>query len=263
MAHKDHRLASFLTEVANWTWEDFCRAEYDPQYTSNEAVIFAVIRACAMEKLDAIKIALNRIDGKLKTPVRVEYPKIFYLFPNASLEQDIIDKQMEEHNSREKNLRHLPGGVTISKGVELIPAPEIPEVEDIDLPSLSLRQTVAAMADEPRVIPEAVIEYSTQVQQWLKSDGRAPIPDENPMVKSVVAAHLLHLAQQRNINALTEVFDQIDGKLVETIQLLGEDLFIVSYSLTAPDGAYLNDNGVLQLEAKQAQDTWAAKLAVK
>jgi hypothetical protein len=39
-----------------------------------------------------------------------------------------------------------------------------------------------------------------------------------------VAAHLLILAQKRNIDALTEVFDQIDGKLAEVLQILGEDI---------------------------------------
>jgi hypothetical protein len=128
----------------------------------------------------------------------------------------------------------------------------------LDLPSLSLRQTVAKMADAPRQVPLAVIEFARDVQQWLKGNGQRPI--ENPLVKSVVAAHLLALAQNRNLTALTEVFDQIDGKLVETIQVLGEDILITSYSLHAPDGAYLNSDGVLQIEAKQAQDMWAQKL---
>jgi hypothetical protein len=103
------------------------------------------------------------------------------------------------------------------------------------------------------------MQFATMTQQWLKGNGDRP--EEIPMVKSVVAAHLLHLAQQRNVDALNEVFDQIDGKLVETIQILGEDIFITTYSLTAPDGAYLNKDGVLQLEATQAQNMWAEKLS--
>jgi hypothetical protein len=242
------KLGDFLKEVSNWDWEAFCRAEHDTSYTSNEAMIFALVRACAMEKMDAIKLALNRIDGKLKTPIKIEYPKIFFLFPNALAEGPLEDAPAPQ----------LKGGEF--KSVEVVTTLQKvePDEEESDLPSLSLRQTVTKMSDAPRQVPEFVITYATQTQQWL--NGQAEEPPEKPMVKSVVAAHLLKLAQNRNTDALAEVFDQIDGKLVETIQILGEDLYITSYSTVAPKGAYLNDDGVLQLEATMAQDIWAQKL---
>lgn len=239
-------LAAFLREVSNWSWEDFCTAEHDDQYTTNQSVIFALVRSCAMEKLDAIKVALNRLDGKLKTPVKIEYPKIYFLYPHAK-------------NSKHKKPETI---ADIRRDIELYNATEHepPEPEQVDLPSLTLRQTLAKMADSPRQVPEAVIAYATQTQQHMQHPDQIQRPPTVPLVKSVVAAHLLKMAQNRNINALTEVFDQIDGKLVETIQILGEDIFIVSYSIEAPEGAYLNENGVLQLEAAQAQDVWAEKL---
>lgn len=244
MSDGSEKLAKFLREVSNWNWEEFCLAENDPKYTSNEAMIFAVIRACAMEKLDAIKLALNRIDGKLVTPVKIEYPKIFYRYPNAKrIDSGQPIPQLEGSESQQIEV--------ITKVVKV-------ESEEPDLPSLSLRQTLTKMADHPRQVPDAVIKYATDTQQWLK--GNAPEPEEKPLVKSVVSAHLLKLAQDRNVDALTEVFDQIDGKLVETLQVLGEDIVITSYALEAPEGAYLNDDGVLQIEAEQAQDLWAKKL---
>lgn len=253
MSDKEHKLGPFLQEVSNWDWEEFCRAEHDPKYSSNEAVIFALVRACAMEKMEAIKLALNRIDGKLKTPIRIEMPKVFYLFPRARL--DVSEKP----NSDTPAL--APGPIefeaTSYEIMEEEPEEKEPEFEN-DLPSLSLRQTLARMADAPREVPAFVMEFATMTQQWL--NGNAEEPEEKPKVKSVVAAHLLKLAQERNVDALSEVFDQIDGKLVETIQLLGDDIFITSYSLSAPDGAYLNADGVLQLEATQAQNMWAEKL---
>lgn len=247
-AKNDHKLGTFLREVSNWNWEEFCRAENDTSYTSNQAMIFALVRACAMEKMEAIKLALNRIDGKLKTPLIIEFPKVFYTFPNAIPSADAPTggtKQVDTGSAAD-----IPYEVMASEPPE--------DEEKIDLPSLSLRQTVAKMADAPRQIPEAVIAFAIIVQQWL--NGNAPEPDEKPLVKSVVAAHLLSLAANRNIDALSEVFDQIDGKLVETIQILGEDIYITSYSLHAPDGSYLNADGVLQIEASQAQSMWAEKL---
>jgi hypothetical protein len=252
MNDKDRKLGSFLSEVANWDWEQFCLAENDPQFTSNEAVIFAVIRACAMEKLDAIRMALNRLDGKLKTPVRIEMPKVFFLYPYAKAPEDVTQLQPGDDVSED-----------ITSQMELLASDPKAEDEEPDLATLSLRQTLTKMADYPREVPIAVIEFATATQQWLQHPDKNPEPEEKPAVKSVVAAHLLHLAANRNLGALNEVFDQIDGKLVETIQILGDDIFIVSYSIVAPDGAYLNKNGVLQLEATQAQDTWAQKLGQK
>ena len=243
------KLANFLREVSNWNWEEFCRAENDPKFTSNEAMIFAVIRACAMEKLDAIKLALNRIDGKLATPVRVEMPKVFYRYPNATLPEGAtssVPAQLDE-----------PLHVASSE-IEVFQPGEPSTEEEPDLPSLSLRQTLTKMADHPRQVPDAIIDFATKTQQWLK--GNEPEPEEKPLVKSVVAAHLLRLAQDRNVDALSEVFDQIDGKLVETLKVLGDDIYITRYELQAPDGAYLNAQGVLEIEAPQAQDLWAKKL---
>lgn len=251
MNDKEHKLGLFLREVSNWNWEEFCRAEHDSKYTSNEAIIFALIRACAMEKMEAIKLALNRIDGKLKTPVRLEMPKVFYLFPRAKLTEDNSKQKAIETGGAEKDALSFE---TMKN------EPDEKEPEN-DLPSLSLRQTLARMADSPREVPQFVMQFATLTQQWL--NDKADEPEEKPLVKSVVAAHLLKLAQERNIDALSEVFDQIDGKLVETIQILGEDIFITTYSLNAPDGAYLNKDGVLQLEATQAQNIWTEKLSGK
>lgn len=251
------KLGKFLREVSNWKWDEFVKAEHDKTYTSNQAMIFSLIRSCAMQKMQAITMSLNRLDGKLKTPVKIEMPKIFYLFPNALPSEAEMDEAMRKHNEREDNLKHLPGGTTVVKG-ELIEAPEPEPVDEPDLPSLSLRQTLSKMSDYPRDLPEAVIELAQQTE-WAMRD-KMPMPDEIPAVKSVVAAHLLIMAQKRDLGALSEVFDQIDGKLVETIQVIGEDIFITSYATTVPDGAELNKDGVYQMEATQAQNLWTQKL---
>lgn len=258
MENSEHnKLGAFLGEVANWDWEAFCRAENDPQYTSNQALIFALVRACVMQKMAAIQLALGRLDGKLKTPVRIETPKVYYLFPRATVDKPveygdkpgIVGKLEGVAIAEEKNL--LTGEIIEHKSSSENP-------DEPDLKELTLRQTITRMSDYPREVPDAIIAFAEATQIWLQGNG--PEPEEKPMVKSVVAAHLLRMAQNRNIDALNEVFDQIDGKLVETIQLLGEDIYITSYSLTAPGGAYLNADGVLQVEASAAQDLWAQKL---
>lgn len=259
---KDNKLGKFLREASNWSWEEFVRAEHDSEFTTNQSLIFAVIRACAMEKMDAIRLALNRIDGKLKTPIKIEMPKVYYLFPNAKLEEVEPEKpgfvgELEGVEvMQETNL--LTGEI-----IERVEEPE-PDEDENDLPSLSLRQTLSKMSDYPRNLPEAIIASAVQTQQWM--NGQAEKPEDIPRVKSVVAAHLLVMAQRRNIDALTEVFDQIDGKLVETIQLLGpegKDIQIISYATTAPPGAFLNEDGILTMEATAAQSMWAERLEKK
>lgn len=253
VSNHDKKMGAFLREVSNWDWEEFFRAEHDDQYTSNEAIIFSLIRSCAMQKMEAIKMSLNRLDGKLKTPVIIEYPKIFYLFPNAKI-SGADREQVGASRSRSGASREQ-----IVSG-ELIAAPPLPdpEVEVNDLPSLSLRETLTKMADYPRELPMALIERAQEVERAVNNNR--PMPDDVPKVKSVVAAHLLVMAANRNLGALNEVFDQIDGKLAETIQILGDDIFITNYSTVAPDGAVVNDDGVLQLQAEAAQSLWAEKL---
>ncbi len=244
------KLGQFLKEVSNWYWDEFVRAEHDKTYTSNQAVIFALIRACALEKMDAIKMSLNRLDGKLKTPIKIEYPKIFYIFPNAKK----VENQKEPLKALDGQGTKTPANKETGTSIIL---PE-PELTAEDLPSLSLRDTLNKMSDYPRELPEGVIELAQNVEKSINQG--APMPDEIPMVKSVVAAHLLVLAQQRNIDALGEVFDQIDGKLAETLQIIGEDIYITSYRKDAPAGAELNEEGIFQIEATKVQDLWAQKL---
>lgn len=245
------KLGDFLRDVSNWSWEEFWHAERDKTYTSNEAIIFTLLRACAGEDLKAIRLSLNRMDGKLKTPIIIETPKVFYLYPFAT---GTIDEAVQQHNAREENLKHLPGGAMIVHG----PDPEEPELTEDDLPAMSLRETLTKMSDYTRDTPDAIVELALRTEQWLQGNG--PKPQSIPRVKSVVAAHLLVMAQKKNIDALTEVFDQIDGKLAETIQVIGEDIYITSYSELAPSGATKNEKGVYQIEAEATQMLWASKL---
>jgi hypothetical protein len=237
------KLGPFLQKVANWHWNEFVEAEHSDDYTSNESIIFALIRACVMERMDAIRLSLHRLDGKLVTPIKIEYPKIYFLFPNAvALDKSEVNR-------------------------ELLPAPEVEtgeiivsesEAEPHDIEKMSLRETLALMGSYPRSFPRAVVKLALETEQWMNGQGKQP--DEIPRVKTVVAAHLLVMAQSRDIGALTEVFDQLQGKLVETLQVLGDDIKITNYSAIAPPGAERNKDGVYQIEAKAAQDSWAAKL---
>ena len=241
-------LSAFLREVSNWSWEEFVRAERDLDYTSNQAMIFALVRACAMEKMDAIRLAVNRLDGKLKTPIKVEYPKIFYQYPYATLGESYTSEP--ESIQEETKFIHTELSTEVRE--------EEPEMIKNDLPSLSLRQTLTKMSGYSRKLPKAIVDMALITEIYVR--GQGPPPKEVMLVKSVVAAHLLILAQGRDISAITEVFNNIDGKLVETIQILGSDIFITSYATVVPEGAYVNSDGIVEVEATVASDMWANKL---
>jgi hypothetical protein len=260
MSDKSGKLATFLREVSSWTWEEFVIAEHNDKYTSNQAIIFALIRSCAMQKLPAIKVAISRLDGKLVTPIKIEYPKVFYLYPHASPQEKEAPADIEHPMTVER-------AEAIVEGIEgeLMPVPQPIEQDEKkkkkaerNLPSMSFRETLTEMSDYPRSLPQQIVDLALQTEQALRQ--QAERPDEIPMVKSVVAAHLLIMAQSRNLDAMGEVFDQIDGKLVETIKILGEDIYLTMFGTEAPPGAKLNDDGIYQIEGTISQNIWAEKL---
>lgn len=243
------KLGKFLNEVIHWTWYDFCLAENDAQYKGYQSTVFALVRACAEAKLGAIKLAIDRIDGKVETPVEIIFPKIYFVYPHAkSIEGGAEPKQLSESKELQKSE----------------PAAETPEEEPTQedesskLATATLRETLNAMMDAPRALVPLIREKKIMTEKVVASDG---VVGDSPMVKSVIAANLIHLAVDKNkFEAITEIFDQIDGKLIETIRVLGDDVYITQYASVAPEGAVLNENGVYMLENKVSTSVWEEKL---
>lgn len=253
-----HKLGDFLATVMNWDWETFVRAEADEEgYSSADAIVFALIRACALEDMAAIKLAINRFDGKLVTSVKIIYPKVFFLFPNATTVEGAPSTATSPH------LLEQPAPTTTDLTIALSEEAPQDENENI-LPTLGLRQTLDRMVDYPRSVPQQLIDQSIDMHQWVRGTSKSPFkPRYNPAVKSVVAAHLLRLGTRRNMDALYEIFNAIDGKLTEVIQMVGEDIELVSYATIAPFGAEKNAEGVYQIEASETQNLWMQKLGEK
>lgn len=234
------KLGSFLKEVIDWQWDEFVKAEKDTNYTGAEAAVFALIRACSGGKLGAIKLAIDRVDGKVETPIKYEYPKVFVLFPEAK------KKELEPSGGVKSRSLTAPEG--FEETVEKIK--EEPEIsEDGKKATMSLRETLELMADQKRLLVEVILQTKVKVELG------EPVK-KIPLVKSVIAANLLRLAEKNNFEAITEIFDQIDGKLVETIKILGEDLYLTSYIIEAPYGAKKNKDGIYQIEMPQIASQW-------
>lgn len=241
-------LGDFLNEVIEWQWDKFCKAERDPKYTSMQGTVFALVRACTDGRLSAINMAIDRIDGKVETPIRVEYPKVFILFPNA--ERVALASGDSEPAPAlapsDPAIEEIKEGETIIEPDEVIDAPE--EV------TMSLRDTVRKLAGEKRIVVDLILDRKLQVENKKNIEGKIPL------VKSIIAAHLLKLVEFGKFEAINSVFDQIDGKLTETIRVLGEDIFLTSYNEEAPYGAIKNKDGVYQIAAPQVASEWKQKL---
>jgi len=245
------KLGSFLKEIIDWTWDDFCIAEQDAKYSGYQATVMALIRKCSDGKLGAIKLAIDRVDGKIDTPIKVEYPKVFILFPHA--EKVALSPPAPGSPTA---LIAPPDNIDTLKE-----EPAEPEEEKVKVATMNLRETVEKMADAPRTVPLLIHARKKEVEEAVRQNVDLKDQEKNvPLVKSIIAANLIILAnEQGKFEAITELFDQIDGKLVETIRILGEDMYLESYVLEAPYGAKKNKDGVYYLEAPQISDTWKAK----
>lgn len=241
MANKK-KLADFLREVSEWRWDEFVAAEHDLKYSTTQSIVFALVRACAMESLSAFRTAIGRVDGKMVTPVQILLPKVYLLFPYASAAAgELPDPEGAEEEA------------PAVREIEAFPEPEAFE----ESPTKGFRETMEKMAELPREFPVAVIEAQDQAEKHSRNEGR--MPPVVPKVKTVVVAHILKMAQERNLEAINEVFDQLDGKLVEKIKV-GEDMYLTEYSSLAPPGATRNADGVYQIEAPSVQSMWRQKL---
>ncbi len=237
------KLGNFLREVIDWQWDVFCEAEKSPDYSGYQSSVFALVRACSDGKLSAIKLAIARVDGNVETPVKVEYPKAYTLFPYA-----------------EKLALPPAGAAETALLADPDPLPEPPKAEEPEqsLATMTLREALNAMADESRMVPLLIHEQKKKVER------KEELPDnEIPLVKSVIAANLIILANEKHsFEAITEIFNQIDGKLVEVIKVMG-DMYLTSYALEAPHNAVKNKDGVYQIEQTMISDRWAEKLGKK
>lgn len=245
------KLGDFLREVIDWRWDEFCLAEQDTKYTGYQAAVFALVRTCSDRKLGAIKLAIDRVDGKIETPVKIEYPKVYLLYPRAT--------SVAEPSADNSTLK-LPAPTDLP---EIPPEDEEPKPKESEA-TLTLRETLEKMADQPRTLVRLILDRKIFVEEKVKSGEKVEDSEaaekKIPMVKSVIAANLLDLAEKNNFEAITEVFNQIDGKLVETIRVLGDDLFLTEYLLQAPAGAVKNKDGIYMIESKEVADQWKEKL---
>lgn len=215
-------------EIIHMTWGEFVALDQDKGASVDDGVLCSLIRACAeTDDIASIKLAFDRVDGLLETPVEIKVPKFYVRFIKA------------------KEIEPAP------KQIEAVEDAEKAKASDYDPATAKLRETLQEMRSMPQDVIRAVLLYKRRIEKGTHVE-------HDPKVKSVIVANLLKQVKRGRFKAVELVFDQIDGKLTRTISLLGgDDVYVDDYSeLVAPAHATLDDKGVYVAENKLMTNAW-------
>lgn len=228
-----------LRILVNSRFNDFLTVEANPNITSAEKVAVALFRSIFSHNPRSIRTAINRLDGLLPKQVDLILPKVFYLYPNAK------EKPLTE-------LTQTQDIVVLSNKEEQ----DTPQ-QSKNIPELSVREATRELSQLPFSLAESIIKDAAKTAKWVAGEGKQP--KHIPYVKSILAAHLVIMASKAMPDVVEDFFDSIDGRLAETIKI-GEDIYLTSYAAEAPEGAVLNEQGILMIEATKQQDMWGKAL---
>jgi len=215
-------------EMLHLTWGEFVELEVDKSTNVDDVVLCSLIRACAeSDETQAIKLAFDRVDGLLETPVEIKVPKFYKRYIKAT--------------GIEPGSRQLEAPVDASTK----------EASTYDPATAKLRETLREMRSMPRDVIRVVRLYKMRIEK-----GK-PVEHE-PRVKSVIVANLLRNVTKGRFRAIELVFDQIDGKLTRTITLLGgADVYVDDYmTLVAPADSLQDDKGIYYGEDQLMNTAW-------
>lgn len=209
-------------------WGEFIELEKDKGSSVDDTVLCSLVRACAdTDDIAAIKLAFDRVDGLLETPVEIKVPKFYIRYLKAKETQSNPKQIKASDNTEEENKSKY------------------------DPATAKLRETLQEVRSMPRDVIRLVLLYKKRIES-----GKTV--EHAPKVKSVIVANLLKNVTKKRYRAAELVFDQIDGKLTRTISLLGgEDVYVDDYNtLIAPANALIDKNGIYYAENKLMTTAW-------
>lgn len=240
-------LTDGFRDLIDKRWSEFRAIETDESGDNFESIITSLARACQKGNLRAIQVGLDRLDGKVAMEIEVEYPKFYVRYPNA--------KSVAVSETDTYKLPESTEGEPLGTYVIKASAADLDELaaESQELPTGSLRVVLEKMLHSPKQLVTDILETAK-----LVDDGDTSMGD--PYVKSVIVAGLMQLVHKGKLNAVFEVFDQIDGKVADKIKVLGGDVYLNRYDEAAPAGAVKNADGIYEISAENTTNQWAARL---
>ena len=182
--------------------------------SSNEAVVAELLRICCEEdNVQAIKLFFERTLGKPEKTIIIKRTSIRMEYPNAT--KKALKPQIEEETTAVSPLE--------SKVI----------VEEKDSPGWLLNRALDKIGESGQ-------EYAYEV-----IDGK----DRHSVIE-VLAANLYAIAMRGgNLNAITLLFDYLDGSVADVIRLDAEDTILLeNYAEQAPYNAIQDENGVWYVE---------------
>lgn len=212
-------------QLLHFTWSEFVDLENSGDATIDDLSLCSLIRACSdTSDISSIKLAFDRSDGLLETPIEIKVPKFYVRYMKAT---------------------------SIESGDENAVVKKEEVKTSYDPATAKLRETLREMRSMPRQIIGLVRGHKKRIDA-------GELPTHDPMVKSVIVANLLNQVKKGKFKAIELVFDQIDGKLTKTITLLGgEDVYVDNYNeLVAPAHAFKNEDGIYIAEDKIMTANW-------
>ena len=182
--------------------------------SSNEAVVAELLRICCEEdNVQAIKLFFERTLGKPEKTIIIKRTSIRMEYPNAT--KKALKPQIEEETTAVSPLEN-----------KVI-------VEEKDSPGWLLNQALDKIGESGQ-------EYAYEV---IEDKDRYPVIE-------VLAANLYAIAMRGgNLNAITLLFDYLDGSVADVIRLDTEDTILLeNYAEQAPYDAKQDENGVWYVE---------------
>ena len=182
--------------------------------TSNEAVVAELLRICCEEdNVQAIKLFFERTLGKPEKTIVIKRTSIRMEYPNAT----------------QKAL----APVDETEATAISPLENKVIVEEKDSPGWLLNRALDKIGASGQ-------EYAYEV---IEDKDRYPVIE-------VLAANLYAIAMRGgNLNAITLLFDYLDGAIADVIRLDDQDTILLeNYAEQAPYNAVQDENGVWYVE---------------
>lgn len=215
----------------------------DEDTTSGWDLLASIVEACNDGDMNTIKLAFDRIDGLQETPVKFNLPKFYVRYKNATGKAEIGPGEVDDQ--------------PVAESSELI----TPEDAQKEIDAMGLRKVLEVMRTMPKKLPYAIKIEAEEIEKKYKTGVN--VAGMGQLVKTVMVAGLLRMAQNGNSRAIGMVFDQIEGKLMRVITLLnGEDIYVDNVIDTvAPAHAIKDKDGVWVADDKRMEMIWIAGFA--
>lgn len=233
----DQSLTKILRETIQLNWNNYRKKRDNTSLPSFDQSVCSFIDLCCSKKAQMLAIteAFGRLSGKPEATIQVHLPKQYTVYPYAKTVADSLKKEAVA------TYKTLPTAHVNAPTI----AGDMPDDSALNYGEFDPVKAVRLLLKMPQTATLGILQA-----RELSDMGKCE-DDASPMVVGVMAANLLHHVFKRNPLAVVSLFDMIDGKTPQIVNVVGDDpIYITDYSDQAPAGAVKNKDGIYCLENK-------------